>query len=548
MKRKFILLSCLIASMLLIFAFSTTASAAEIVASGSCGENVTYTLDSAGVCTISGTGKMDGYLYRSKRPWNEYTVKSVCISSGVTNIGYGAFAQCAELRSITISNTVTSIGESAFYWCPGLTNIIIPDSVTYIGDFAFQYCTGLTNLIIPKSVTSINWNAFSGCTGLKSLSISAGVKNCSGAFVNLPNLESIEVDPNNQSYKSSGNCLIDIESKMLVLGCKNSVIPTDGCVECIGPYSFAGCSELKNIVIPESVTEIREEAFNSCDGLTNIIIPENIVSIGDGAFCYCDNITEMYILNPDCYYGGDYTNENRIVYSHSGGRIEELSKENNYKFKAIHIGDGTTVSVAATCTNAGQTYEKCKYCDEKANVVEIPALGHDFTGVSRTNSDGSISYKCTRCDEYGGTVMPPEKKLDEITGTKRLTQNNVDILVAPVEMTVSTVLGSANGSKLVDKNGEEITDTKTPLSTGMKVILGKTSVTISVAGDVDSDGTISVSDARLALRAAVKLDTLADAYFTSADVDFSEDISVSDARLILRAAVKLDDPKKAWIK
>lgn len=296
------------------------------------------------------------------------------------------------------------------------------------------------------------------------------------------------------------------------------------------------------------MTEIREEAFNSCDGLTNIIIPENIVRIGDGAFCYCDNITEMYILNPDCYYGGDYTNENRIVYSHSGGRIEELSKENNYKFKAIHIGDGTTVTVAATCTKAGQTYEKCVYCDEKTNVVEIPALGHDFTGTARKNADGTISYKCTRCNEFGVTVKPTEKKLDPVTGTKRLTQDKVDILVAPVEMTASTVLASANGAKLVDKDGREVTDKKTPLATGMKVVLGDISVTISVAGDVDGDGAISVSDARLALRAAVQLDKPAGAYFTAANVDFADKVSVSDARLILRAAVKLDDPKKAWIK
>ena len=66
-------------------------------------------------------------------------------------------------------------------------------------------------------------------------------------------------------------------------------------------------------------------------------------------------------------------------------------------------------------------------------------------------------------------------------------------------------------------------------------------------GDVDGNGEINVSDARLALRAAVKLDTLTGASFASADVDFSGDISVSDARLILRVAVKLDDPKD-WIK
>ena len=210
----------------------------------------------------------------------------------------------------------------------------------------------------------------------------------------------------------------------------------------------------------------------------------------------------------------------------------------------------TDKAVAATCIKTGLTEgAHCSVCNTVIKKQEtVPALGHDFTGTARTNADGSISYKCTRCDEYGATVKPAEKKLDEITGTKRLTQDNVDVLVAPVEMTASTVLASANGAKLVDENGKEVTNGEKPLATGMKVILGKTSVTISVAGDVDGTGDISVSDARLALRAAVKLDTLTGADFTSADVDFSGDISVSDARLILRAAVKLDDPKKAWIK
>jgi hypothetical protein len=210
----------------------------------------------------------------------------------------------------------------------------------------------------------------------------------------------------------------------------------------------------------------------------------------------------------------------------------------------------TDAAVAPTCTKTGLTEgSHCSVCNTVIKKQEtVKALGHDFTGTARTNADGSVSYKCTRCNEYGATIKPAEKKLDEITGTKRLTQDNIDVLVTPVEMTASTVFASVNGAKLVDENGKEVTNGEKPLATGMKVILGKTSVTISVAGDVDGSGDISVSDARLALRAAVKLDTLTGADFSSADVDFSGDISVSDARLILRAAVQLDDPKKAWIK
>ncbi len=217
----------------------------------------------------------------------------------------------------------------------------------------------------------------------------------------------------------------------------------------------------------------------------------------------------------------------------------------NAETKTIHAKGHDKVNhngKTATCTEDGyKAYVTCSRCNYTTKQV-IPALGHDFSGPSKTNDDGTISYMCVNCGEYSTPTIK------DITGTKRLTQDNVDVLVAPVEMTANTVIASANGGKIVDKAGKEITDKNTSLATGMKIILGKTSVTISVAGDVDGSGDISVSDARLALRAAVELDTLTDAYFTSADVDFSGNISVSDARLILRAAVKLDDPKKAWIK
>lgn len=199
----------------------------------------------------------------------------------------------------------------------------------------------------------------------------------------------------------------------------------------------------------------------------------------------------------------------------------------------------------ATCSTPGYITRKCSVCGFKVKKENAAALGHNFTGKVRINSDNTISYKCTRCDKYGGTVTP---QLRGVFGTKRLTQNKSDILIAPVEMTVSTVLASINYGKVVDEFGRVITNDKTNLSTGMKVQLGLNSVSISVAGDVDGDGKISVYDARLALRAAVKLDILSGAYFCAANVDFDDKISVSDARFIIRAAVKLDDPKKDWIK
>lgn len=130
--------------------FST--SAADIVDSGKCGENLTWELDSEGTLTISGTGKMKDYSLSSDIPWNssKNIIKNVTIENGVTSIGYCAFNHFSNLTKITIPDSVTSIGERRFSGCEGLESITIPDSVTNIGAYAFRSCKKL------KSITIIN--------------------------------------------------------------------------------------------------------------------------------------------------------------------------------------------------------------------------------------------------------------------------------------------------------------------------------------------------------------------------------------------------------
>ena len=129
------------------------------------------------------------------------------------------------------------------------------------------------SITIPNSVTSIGSSAFSGCSSLTS----------------------ITVDEGNSKYHSAGNCLIETASKTLVLGCKNSVIPTDGTVTSIGDSAFEDCSNLTSIVIPDSVTSIGYDAFEGCSNLTSIVIPDSVTSIGSSAFAYCSNLTSIVI-------------------------------------------------------------------------------------------------------------------------------------------------------------------------------------------------------------------------------------------------------------
>ncbi len=191
-------------------------SAYADVQRGSCGDNVTYSLDTeTGVLTISGTGDMYyGPFYENTN------IKSVIIESGVTSIGDEAFSGCRSLTNVTIPDSVTSIGDDAFYGCyftsenfvnnsnvelddsskPTIVDtdaggfcikdnvlvnmrpayaigeITIPNSVTSIDSSAFYCCSSLTSVTIPNSVISIGEYAFCNCTSLTSVTIPSSVK------------------------------------------------------------------------------------------------------------------------------------------------------------------------------------------------------------------------------------------------------------------------------------------------------------------------------------------------------------------------------------
>ena len=177
-----------------------------------------------------------------------------CNISGLSNLmGYGASNKQLYLNdelvtSVTIPKGVTIISAYAFYNCSGLTSVSIPDSVTSIGDFAFRGCSGLTSITIPNSVTSIGNSAFYGCSGLTKILVANG----------------------NTKYHSAGNCLIETKSKMLILGCESSIIPTDESVTSIGEYAFYNCSGLTRITIGNNIRSIGSSAFSGCSGLTCI--------------------------------------------------------------------------------------------------------------------------------------------------------------------------------------------------------------------------------------------------------------------------------------
>ena len=189
---------------------------------------------------------------------------------------------------------VTSIGDRAFEDCNNLTSIIIPDNIMSIGDMTFSRCYALTEIVIPDSVKSIGYEAFELCSSLKSIVIPARVteiKEC--AFVGCKSLTSVIVDEGNPRYDSRENCnaIIETATNTLIQGCSQTIIPES--VTEIGEEAFSSCDSLTSITIPEGVTSIGTEAFLNCESLKSITIPVSIKSIGGGSFDMCESLTSI---------------------------------------------------------------------------------------------------------------------------------------------------------------------------------------------------------------------------------------------------------------
>ncbi|MBE7024961.1 MAG: hypothetical protein E7408_02765 [Ruminococcaceae bacterium] len=161
------LTAILLTIIMAVILMTTLALPAAASTSGTCGENLTWTLDDSGTLTISGSGRMQNCNLEGA-PWYslDSQIFTAIIGNKVTTIGEGAFEYCDSLTAVTIGNSVKTIGSYAFSGCSMLTEVTLGDSVRTIGEGAFGSCDSLTAITIPDSVTTIGDSAFRDCDSL----------------------------------------------------------------------------------------------------------------------------------------------------------------------------------------------------------------------------------------------------------------------------------------------------------------------------------------------------------------------------------------------
>ena len=217
------------------------------------------------------------------------------LPQGLRSIGFAGLFGLMDQKSIVIPKSVTEIGSEAFGNMNALENLTVEEgNMVYdsrggcnavIETATNKLISGCKTTIIPTTVTAIDYCAFDS-QPITELYIPANVTAVDELAIRLcSSLSSITVASGNSVYDSHDGCnaIIETATGKLLLGCLTTVIPEG--TKTIARYAFYGYSDLTEVSIPNSVTEIGDKAFSDCDGLKEVYCyAENVPGTGKNAF------------------------------------------------------------------------------------------------------------------------------------------------------------------------------------------------------------------------------------------------------------------------
>lgn len=387
-----------------------SAETVGIIDSGTCGPNLTWTLDEEYTLTISGTGLMDDYNYTYPYQvypgWAGYRgqVRKLVIEEGVASIGNCAFSGFTGIPTIDIPSSVARIGTSAFSDCDSVRTVVIPDGVTYLGGSVLDGCDLLNSVTVTGDIYALDMGNFNHCATLKSVVISEGTESLTGMMAECPSLRSITlpysirtIGWNSLTTHQIGRNIADVyysgteEERAANINFESDVYGVTSTAILNATWHYHEHTGSDETVTPPSCTE---------DGYTT-------------ATCTSCGRTYTYDRIPATHDWEEATCTEPKTCSACGATEGEANGHTEVVDPAV----------PATCTEDGLTEGKhCSVCNEVLIAQEtVPATGHNWSnGV------------CTDCEEE-----QPEPAPSEPTETTIVNAWTADVVLAAADLMVS---------------------------------------------------------------------------------------------------------------
>lgn len=213
---------------------------------------------------LSATKTIEEYAFSGCRSLTKVTGVKL-----IKSLPAGTFSSCNKLSSIDLS-TIESLGASCMSRT-ALERVVLPNLKSW--DYGvFEDCKKLKSVTFPVAIANIPARAFWNCENLSTIDLS----HCSiiggGAFYNCTSLTNLKLLNVKQTDWTTG---YDSESSQSCkvgsfMNCNNLTSVDLGSIQKLGDRAFYGCTSLKKITLPSTITNLGWECFDGTTIVTSM--------------------------------------------------------------------------------------------------------------------------------------------------------------------------------------------------------------------------------------------------------------------------------------